>query len=64
MIAPEVMNVKSNMLSEKQVEIYKRINGSKELKEEKTNKLILNLNDKNKYVVHIRTLQFYLKHGV
>ena len=26
-------------------------------------KMILNLNDKNKYVVHIRTLQFYLKHG-
>ena len=27
-------------------------------------KLILNSNDKNKYVVHIRTLQFYLKHGL
>ena len=62
-LAPEVMNVKANMLSEKQVEIYKLINGSKEPKDEKTNKLILNLNDKNKYVVHIRTLQFYLKHG-
>ena len=56
------MNVKANMLSEKQVEIYKLINGSKEPKYEKTNKLILNLHDKNKYVVHIRTLQFYLKH--
>ena len=63
-LAPEVMNVKSNMLSEKQVEIYKLINGSKEPKDETTNKLILNLNDKNKYVVHIRTLQFYLKHGL
>ena len=63
-LAPEVMNVKSNMLSEKQVEIYKLINGSKEPKDEKTNNLILNLNDKNKYVVHIRTLQFYLKHGL
>ena len=58
------MNVKSYMLSEKQVEIYKLINGSIEPKDEKTNKLILNLNDKNKYVVHIRTLQFYLKHGL
>ena len=48
-LAPEVMNVKANMLSEKQVEIYKLINGSKEPKNEKTNKLILNLNDKNKY---------------
>ena len=27
-------------------------------------KLILNLNDKNKNVVHIRPLQFYLKHGL
>ena len=63
-LAPEVMNVKANMLSEKQVEIYKLINGSKEPKDEKTNKLILNFNDKNKYVVHIRTLQFYLKHGL
>ena len=63
-LAPEVMNVQANMLSEKQVEIYKLINGSKKPKDEKTSKLILNLNDKNKYVVHIRTLQFYLKHGL
>ena len=63
-LAPEVMNVKANMLSEKQVEIYKLIHGSKEPKDEKTKKLTLNLNDKNKYVVHIRTLQFYLKHGL
>ena len=63
-LAPEVMNVKSNMLSEKQVEIYKLINGSKDPKDEKTKKLILNLNDKSKYVGHIRTLQFYLKHGL
>ena len=26
--------------------------------------MISNWNDKNKYVVHIRTLQFYLKHGL
>ena len=63
-LAPEVKNVKSHLLSEKQVEIYKLINGSKEPKDETTKKLILNLNDKNKYVVHIRTLQFYLKHGL
>ena len=36
-LAPEVMKVKSNMLSEKQVEIHKVINGSKESKDEKTN---------------------------
>ena len=46
-LAPEVKNVKSHSLSEKQVEIYKLINGSKETKDEKTKKLILNLNDKN-----------------
>ena len=51
------------MLSEMQVEIHKQINGSKEPKDEKQ-KTILNLKDKKQYVVHIRTLQFYLKHGL
>ena len=37
--------------------------GSKNQKMRKQ-KLILNLNDKNKNVVHIRTVQFYLKHGL
>ena len=36
----------------------------KKPKDEKTNILVLNLKDKEKYVVHIRTLQFYLKHGL
>ena len=60
-LAPEVKNVKANMLSDKQVEIY--INKSKGVKNQKMRnpKMILNLNDKNKYVAHIRTLQFYLK---
>ena len=34
--APEVKNVKADMLSDKQVEIYKQINESKEPKDEKT----------------------------
>ena len=51
------------MLSNKQVEIYKQINGSEGPKDEKTN-MIFNVNDQNKYVVHIRTLQIYLKHGL
>ena len=43
----------------------KHLNESKkEPKDEKTKKLILNLNDKEKYVVQIRALQFYLKHGL
>ena len=40
------MNVKANLLSEKQVVVYKLLSGSKEPKDEKTKKLILNLNDK------------------
>ena len=54
------------MLSDKQVEIYKQINGSKEPRDEKTkNDIELKCtNDKNKYGVHIRTVQFYLKHGL
>ena len=39
-LAPEVKNVKANVLSDKQVEIYKQINGSKEPKDEKTNNYI------------------------
>ena len=62
-MAPEIMNVKADMLSDKQVEIYEILN-KKKPKDEKTNKLILNLKDKQKYVVHIRTLQFYLEHGL
>ena len=34
-LAPEVKHVKANMLSDKQVEIHKQINGSKEPKDEK-----------------------------
>ena len=35
-LAPEVKNVKANVLSDKQVEIYRQINGIKEPKDEKT----------------------------
>ena len=35
-LAPEVMNVKANILSEEQVETLKLINGNKEPKDEKT----------------------------
>ena len=54
------------MLSDKQVEIFKQSNGSKEPKDEKTkNDIELKCtHDKNKYGVHIRTVQFYLKHGL
>ena len=51
------------MLSDKQVEIYQQINGSKDPKDENTKNDIVNLKEK-KNIVHIRTLQFYLKHGL
>ena len=44
-MAPEVMNVKANMLSDKQIETYEFLNRKKPT-DEKTNKLVLNLNDK------------------
>ena len=40
-LAPEVMNVEANMLSGKQVEIYKLINENNEPNHEKAKKLIL-----------------------
>ena len=35
-LAPEVKNVKANMLSNKQIELYKQSNGSKEPTDEET----------------------------
>ena len=52
------------MLSEKQVEIFKLINGNKEPKDVSSKELIFTLKDKDKYLVHIRALQFYLEHGL
>ena len=45
-LAPEIMNVNANMLSDYQKEIFKICYGNKEPKDEKTSKLILNLKDK------------------
>ena len=67
-LAPEVMNVHTSMLSDYQMEMYRQLYSTDkkvvEAKDEKTSKLILNLNDKDKYVLHIKTLQFYLNHGL
>ena len=62
-LAPEVMSVSENMLSEVQKDIHKLFY-NKEATDEKTNKLILNVMDKKKYVLHISTLKFYLQHGL
>ena len=67
-LAPEIINITTDMLSDYQKDLYSKIysNEKKEIqvKDEKTTKLILNLNDKDKYVVHIKTLKFYLQHGL
>ena len=36
----------------------------KKPKDEKTNKLILNVNHKENYVLHIKILRYYLKQGL
>ena len=63
-LAPENMNITENLLSEHQKELHRHYYNGKEAKDEKTSKLILNLKDKEKYVVHIKTLQYYLKKGL
>ena len=62
-LAPEIMSVSENILSPVQKEIYKKCYG-KDASDEKTNKLILNVMDKKKYVLHISALKFYLEHGL
>ena len=52
-----------NMLSQVQKDIHKYYYG-KEATDEKTNKLVLNVMDKKKYVLHISALKFYLQHGL
>ena len=62
-LAPEIMSVSENMLSPVQKEIHKKYYG-KDATDETTNKLILNVMDKKKYVLHISALKFYLEHGL
>ena len=59
-LAPEVMNIEAEMLSEKQEEIYKLINENNKPNDEKAKQLILILNAKDKHLVKNRTLKFYL----
>ena len=54
------MNVEANILSEKQEEIYKLINGNKEPQDETAKRLILILNAKDRHLVKNKALQFYL----
>ena len=63
-LAPEIMNVSADMLSDYQKETYKAYHFNNAPKDEKTNKLILNVMDKQNYVLHIDILKFYLKQGL
>ena len=59
-LAPEKMKVKKEWLSKKQHELIER-SGQRYTP---TEKLIPNLYDKKRYVVHYRNLQYYLKKGM
>ena len=63
-LAPENMNVKEEFLSEHQRTLRKHYYNGKEAKDEKQPKLILNVKDKEKYVVHIKALQYDLNKGM
>ena len=63
-LAPENLHIMEDMLSEHQKELHKHYYNGKEPTNEKQPKLILNVKDKEKYVVHIKTLKFYVEKGL
>jgi hypothetical protein len=64
-LAPQNMSVKADMVSEFSKGIYHKYHGEhSKLHDEKGKKLILNVMNKTKYVVHIRNLKFYLEKGL
>ena len=63
-LAPENMNVSADMVSEFSTNIYKLYHDGKNVTDEKTKKIVLNVRDKRKYVVHIRNLKYYLEKGL
>ena len=62
-LATEIMSISENMLSQVQKDRHKYYYG-KDASDEKSNKLVLNVMDKKKYVLHISALKFYLQHGL
>ena len=61
--SPEIMCINESMLSQVQKDIHKYCYG-KDASDEKTNKLVLNVMDRQKYVLHISALKFYLQQGL
>ena len=51
-VAPEIMSISENMLSQVQKDIHKYYYG-KDASDEKSNKLVFNVMDKKKYVLYI-----------
>ena len=62
-LAPEITCINESMLSQVQKDIHKYYYG-KDASDEKTNKLVLNVMDKKKYVLHISALKSYLQQGL
>ena len=64
-LAPELMSVSSDVLSDESKKIYKSYRPkSTHIPDEHEQKLILNLNDKSNYVIHINNLKYYLEKGL
>ena len=66
-LAPVRTCVTTDMLSPHSKELYRKVydlNSNQKIPHEKVEKLLLTLQDKEKYVVHIRMLQWYLKQGL
>ena len=62
-LAPEIMCINENMLSQAQKDRHKYCYG-KDASDEKTIKLVLNAMDKKKSVLHISALKFQLQQGL
>ncbi len=62
-LAPENIKVKAHMISSFTSNIYKKYNKTT-VKDENVAKLILSLYNKEKYVVHIQNLKYYLEQGL
>jgi hypothetical protein len=62
-LAPEIMCINENIFLQIQKDIHKYYYG-KDVSDEKANKLVLDIMDKKKYILHISTLKFYLQQGL